>query len=203
MTLQHDNNKQQAAARPTSPIVLDDAAQTPMPRSARSYEQKQIPQSRSGHGQQTWRCHQESDTSRRAAQAAAGASAHFGPPFGTSLGFSPGLTANPAFGPRFTAASGNSPFVRSPSLFQALQYEAPAHRFRQRDPVDPKVHELMEALQMHRPYEVQLRSAEHKQAAARSTAELDLDDVLARWGAWAVVATWVVHVTRSSKWAFV
>ncbi len=74
---------QHSEAEPSSPIVLDDATETPTARQAQPHRQVQ-------------------------AQAVTGTGARFGPQFGTPPGHSPGFRLNDAFGPRFTAAAGKT-----------------------------------------------------------------------------------------------
>ncbi len=150
---------QQAEAEPSSPIVLDDAADTPTARQAHPHRQTQaeaVPATETG--------------------------ARFGPQFGTPPGYSPGFRLNAAFGPRFTTAAGNSPFARSPSLPGTGQTEGVTHRLGQRassNPHERMLDELMDALKMHKPYRPQVEMSKPESVAA-STAE-DLDEVCARY----------------------
>lgn len=150
---------QQAEAEPSSPIVLDDATETPTARQAHPHRQTQTQ-----------------------AVPATGTGARFGPQFGTSPGYSPGFRFDDAFGPRFTGAAGNSPFTMSPTIPGTRQTEGVTHRLGQRalsDPNDRKLDELMDALKMHKPYRPQAASSKAEPVAA-STAE-DLDEVCARY----------------------
>jgi len=156
--LQH-GNMQQAEAEPSSPIVLDDATQTPTARQAYPHRQTQA---HAVHGIET--------------------GARFGPQFGTPSGCSPVFRSNAVFGPRFTAAAGNSPFARSPSLPSTAQTEGVTHRLGQRassNPHERRLDELMDALKMHKPYRSQVESSK-QQPVACSTAE-DLEEVCARY----------------------
>ncbi len=150
---------QHSEAEPSSSIVLDDATETPTARQAQPHRQTQAQ-----------------------AVPATGTGARFGPQFGTPPGYSPGFRLNDAFGHRFTAAAGNSPFTRSPSFLGTEQTESVTHRLGQRassDPNDRRLDELMEALKMHKPYCPQAESSKAEPVAA-STAE-DLDEVCARY----------------------
>jgi len=150
---------QQAEAEPSSPIVLDDATQTPTARQAYPHRQTQA---HAVHGVET--------------------GARFGPQFGTPSGCSPVFRSNAVFGPRFTAAAGNSPFTRSPTIPGTRQTEGVTHRLGQRassDPQDRRLDELMDALKMHKPYRPQAESSKPEPVAA-VTAE-DLDEVCARY----------------------
>lgn len=164
-----------AEASPSSPIVLDDATQTPMASQAHP--------PRHDHHQ-----HQEPGTRQLQTALASGTGARFGPHFNAPSGYSPGVPATAAFASRFTAAAGNSPFARSPSVFAAVQPKSAALTLRQRvlsSPKDPngELGKLMEALQMHRPYtsESHLEAVPSKQReTVASVAQLDLEEVIAR-----------------------
>jgi len=150
---------QHSEAEPSSPIVLDDATETPTARQPHPHRQTQTQ-----------------------AVPATGTGARFGPQFGTPPEYSPDLRMNAAFRPRFTAAAGNSPFTSSPSFPGTRQTEGVTHRLGQRassDPNDRRLYELMDALKMHKPYRSQAESSKPEPAAA-STAE-DLDEVCARY----------------------
>ena len=150
---------QHSEAEPSSPIVLDDATETPTARQAHPHRQTQAQ-----------------------AVPATGTGARFGPQFGTPPGYSPGFRMNDTSGPRFTAAAGNSPFTRSPSLPGTRQTEGVTHRLRQRalsNPHERRLDELMDALKMHRPYRPQVEISKPEPVAG-STAE-DLDEVCARY----------------------
>jgi len=176
-----NGNVQQAAAGPSSPIVLDDAAQTPAQTQGHHHRQNQAHQSNSGFGQQQWPRQHGPDTEKGQIGLASRVGVRFHPGSTEPAGYSPAFTGMPAFGPKYAAAAGISPQVRDPSAFRAVQTKS---KRGSADPNEKKLDELLKALKMHTPYDPQAQLqpiTSKQQATTGSTAQLDLDEVIARY----------------------
>ena len=178
--LQHANRQQAPATAPDSPIVLDDAACTPEARVLHPLRNNLSYQPSDMSEDQQRLQNQEAAGNTNQAALAPGPTARFCPQFITSSGYSPGFKATPAFGHDFTAAAWNSPYVRSPSGIRAAQNTGSQRLPGRSSAKDQELDELMEALQMHVPYDPQAPLAAFATKRQGSTAELDLDEVLAR-----------------------
>lgn len=174
--LQHQTRQQPAAdPRASETIVLDSAAETPMPRLApahRSNSQQQQQGMTPGHQLQ-----QPQAASSQAGHQARPAP-RFGPDYSAPSSFSPSFRATP---PTAARAFGSS--FRSPS--QRLGLRAAGGSL-SADPKRKVIDKLMEDLSMHQPYDPHAPlppAATTQQSSVSTTSHVDpdLDSVIARY----------------------
>ena len=173
MLLQHQN-RQQPGADPgsTEPIILDSAAETPMPGPAHT---RRMNSQHQPHGLTRRQWPQQPQAASSQAGYQARPPPRFGPDYSAPSGFSPGFRATPP-----AAARGFGSSFRSPS--QRVGLRASEGRLAA-DPGSKNINALMEELSVHQNYDPQapLPAAPTQQSRAPTADDLELAAVIARY----------------------
>ena len=176
-----------ADPRARETIVLDGAAETPMPRLAETHRgnSQQHPQGTSpGHGLQQQQNQQPWPASSHAGQQPRPLP-RFGPDYSAASGFSPGFRATPSARPAHSIGTS----FRSPSQLRSGLGAAAVGTARGSLSAEPKsklLDQLFKDLSMHKPYDphapLPLASAIQQSSLSTSTQiDLDVDAVIARY----------------------
>lgn len=174
LLLQHQRSRQQPAAGSgaTEPIILDSAAETPVPGLAHTRRTNSQHQQ---HGLTSVQWPQQPQPASSQAGHQARPPPRFGPDYSAPPGFSPGFRATPP-----AAARGFGSSFRSPS--QRLGLQAAGGRL-STDPRSKMLDKLMEELSVHQPYDphAPLPAALTQQSSVSTTDGVDVDAVIARY----------------------